>query len=140
MRKEIKERNKRECDSELYNTLLGSYITTLRILKKLDITNQMANNVYKKYKRKALAHKLSDTTWMEDIAKDLGVDIPYGMMAYCVGKFNMLITPAAIEGDNVIIFPLSPDGMLSRTLLDAQHSGKVFMIEEETTCGTDDEI
>ena len=74
MKKEIKQRNaKLILPQEIYNTLLGSFLISLKIWGLMPLEDKELKKYYFKEKEKWLKGDVNEETWMKDIAKDLDV-------------------------------------------------------------------
>ena len=125
---------------EMYNTLLGSFLISLYILKTTDKTPQELSKVYKSEKKRWLKGNVSEETWMQDLVDKLNTKrvkkedgtyetihtnttkIPYGQIACIMSPFNMLIAPYV----NDQVLPLREDGWKGLTL----ETGEVHVIIE----------
>ena len=127
MRKEVKVRNKNALNPEMYTSLLGSFLICLKIFQRMPLTDVQLNKYYRKQKNLWLNAKVNEDTWMQDICKELKVEMPYDLIGLIVSKYNMLIAPIVKEDDgNYRVLPLSPEGIMTHTLA----TGKIYPISD----------
>ena len=142
--------------TEMYNTLLGSFLISLYITHSTDKKVWQLNKFYTQEKSRWLKNNVREDTWMEDIVKRLDKTItqtdtgriitypghttmPYGYIALVRGQHNTLVAPYV----NGQIFPLREDAFMGPTLvtgtptLITQDEGTVDGVEYSIT---DEEI
>lgn len=134
MKKQIRQRRKTE-DNEMFNSLLGSFLVSLKMLNSTGLNKDDLRKIFREEKKIWMNGDVNKTTWMEDLVSKMNKNypatkthIPYGKIAVVVSDFNMLIAPyVENEKGEAEVLPLRPDGFKGPTLT----YGKIYPIVEE---------